>query len=114
MPLEYFKPHDAQKKGNALKLLENSVKDGKPCFSRIAKQTGISLSTLERWWFRNQLELNGEMKSRFQSAIVAILNRIEKLSEETNNLKELAPVVKMLSELLHQVKDGEESDKTWG
>lgn len=108
------KAHDLEKRQSAIKALEKSAVNGTPKYSAVARQTGISKYTLKNWWIKYQLERHQELKAHFECAIATILRRIKKLAEETNNLKELAPVVKMLSELLQQF--GEEADNVaeWG
>ena len=111
---EFPKPYSITKKREALKILEKSAFNGKVNFSATAKETGISISTLKLWWTNFQLEKQQELKTQLECAITTILGRMKKLAEETNNLKELAPVVKMLSELLQQVGDEAGNNEGWG
>ena len=112
MPFPQAQPID--KRRNALDELVKSIKNGKPAFAAVSRKTGISKSTLKRWWIHYQLEQHEQLKTKLEKAITTILERMEKLAEETNNLKELAPVAKMLSELLHQFGENEEENEEWG
>jgi len=106
--------YEPEKRNAAIAALEKSAKSGLPNFNAVSKETGISWITLQRWWLKHQLERQQELKIQFECAITKILGRIEKLAEETNNLKELAPVVKMLSELLQQFGENEALAEEWG
>ena len=108
--MAFPKPHDPDTRRKAIDALINSEENGKPKYTEIARETGISISTLKSWWIKYQLKRHRELKTQFECAITTILKRIKNLAEETNNLKELAPVVKMLSELLQQF--GDESDES--
>ena len=113
MGKKFPKPYSAKRREEALRLLEESAGGGAPKFSAVARKTGITTSTLKRWWIKYQLERQEQLKTRLEEAISSILARIQNLAQETKNLKELAPVVKMLSELLHQFGDGELAEG-WG
>jgi len=106
-----YKP---EKKQEALELMQRLANKGKMNFSEARKATGISVTTLKKWWMEFQLEKQQELKTRLETAITTILNRMEKLAQETNNLKELAPVVKMLSELLQQFTEETGATEEWG
>jgi len=112
MANKFPEPYSLQERQNAIGLLAESVKDGKPAFSQVSKKTDISVPTLKRWWIKYQLERQRELKTKLEEAITSILKRIENLAQETNNLKELAPVVKMLSELLQGFEE-DELDNGW-
>ena len=112
--MPFPKAHPIEKRRSALRELEKTLKDGKPTFSAVSRDTGISKGTLKRWWIQHQLEQHEQLKTRLEKAISTILKRMEKLAEETNNLKELAPVAKMLSELLHQFGDDTDDAQEWG
>ena len=108
------KAHEPEKRRAAIEALEKSAKNGMPNFNAVAQKTGISWLTLQRWWLKHSLERQQELRTQFECAITKILSRIEKLAEETNNLKELAPVVKMLSELLQQFGEEGVLAGDWG
>lgn len=109
-----FEPYSPDERRRALDELLSSAKGGKPAFCSVARRTGISVSTLKRWWINHQLERQRELRAQFEGAIAAILHRMQKLAQQTNNLKELAPVVKMLSELLQRFEGESEGEEIWG
>ncbi len=112
--MPFPKPYSAEKRHRAIEELAKTSKNGTPAFSAVSRDTGIGKNTLKKWWIKYQLERHEELKTRLEKAISTILQRMEKLAEETNNLKELAPVAKMLSELLHQFGDESEDEQEWG
>jgi len=114
MSKNIFEPYSTEKRLQAMKFLDKSITNGKPNYLKVAKETGITKPTLKRWWTKHQLERQKELKIRLEEAIASILERIEKLAQETNNLKELAPVVKMLSELFQQFDEENGDINAWG
>ncbi len=114
MGKKFPKPYSSQERENALRMLEQTAGDkGSPQFVAVSRKTGISVGTLKRWWIKYQLDRQKQLKTKLEDAISSILARIENLAQETNNLKELAPVVKILSELLQQFGEGEFGEE-WG
>lgn len=114
MGKRFPKPYSSQQRENALRMLEQTAGGkGSPQFTAVSRKTGISVGTLKRWWIKYQLDRQKQLRTKLEEAISSILARIENLAQETHNLKELAPVVKMLSELLQQFSEGEFGEE-WG
>ncbi|MCD6594248.1 hypothetical protein J7L68_01045 [bacterium] len=111
---KFPEPYSIKKRQDAIDLLEKNSVNGKPNFSKVVRETKITAPTLKRWWTKYQLNRQVELKTKLEEAITSILQRIESLAQETNNLKELAPIVKMLSELLQQVGEDTETGEKWG
>ena len=114
MGKKFPEAYSIDKRRRAIELLMKNSVGGKPKFTKVSHETKISVPTLKRWWIKHQLDRQQEMRSKLEEAITSILKRIEKLAQETNNLKELAPVVKMLSELLQQFGEDNELTESWG
>jgi len=114
MGKKFPKVYSLQERESALRMLEQTAGErGTPQFTAVSRKTGISVGTLKRWWIKYQLDRQKQLRTKLEEAISSILARIENLAQETNNLKELAPVVKMLSELLQQFSEGEFGEE-WG
>lgn len=109
--MSIIKPYPPEKKKNAINLLSQSLKkDGNPNFSEVSRQTNIHSDTLKRWWMQHLLEHQTKVRSQLERTITTALERIQQLSQETQNLKELAPVVKMLSEISQEISSETEGE----
>jgi len=102
-----MKRYSKEYKQKALQLLERNYKGDKPDFSAVSSELGVHSDTLKRWWADYKLAQSKKLRDRIEEAISSMLARIKQLSEESENLSELAPVVKMLSEILQQIEQEE-------
>ncbi len=101
---KFRKKYSKENKEEALKWLDRNLLNGKPDYRTATKKLGISVDTLKRWWLEYKLKQSDALKAKLEEAISSILARIKMLSNESSKISELAPVVKMLSEILQQIE----------
>ncbi len=105
-------PYSSTIRAEALKKLATIRKNDAPDFSAVATETGISVGTLKKWWCAHVIEKTQSLASSVDKAIGAVIERIEAITADSTNLKELDPVLKTLADVRDKLS-GSETENTW-